>query len=146
MNTPQKGKESRDNPRVAKMVAIRVKHLSYPITAEPEETGTCKNISENGVKFSFSRPYKLKERLCLTIDLVGWQRHKTGVALLVDESLVIAPLTVIAEVAWCRILSDKKEVEIGAKFLDIPEDDLKALKIHLDKIQQKTSLKSAGKD
>jgi hypothetical protein len=67
---------------------------------------------------------------------MGWQRHKKGVSLLVNDTLTTAPLNVIAEVAWCRRAADQESVEIGAKFLNIAEDDRLALRTYLGKLRQ----------
>lgn len=124
-------KESRGQIRVPKTAALRVKQLSYPILSGPGDAGTLINLSEEGICFSLYTPYAEKDQLCLSIDLLGWQHHKKGVAQLVNESLAAAPLTAIVEVVWCRKLPGGSEVEIGAKFLDIFEDDHKALKTYL---------------
>ncbi len=64
------------------------------------------------------------------LQLISW------VGSIIKKVLPSAPLTVIAKVAWCPTMPDNKGVEIGARYLDIPEDDLKALKTHLDQIRQ----------
>jgi len=128
-------KESRDRIRVPKTATLRVKQLTYPIPSGPGEVGTLQNLSEEGVCFFLETSYSAQDQLCLSIDLLGWQHHKQGVALLVDESLASAPLTALAEVVWCRQLGEGNRVEIGAKFLDICEDDLKALKTYLANVR-----------
>jgi len=128
-------KESRDRIRVPKTATLRVKQLSYPMPSGPGETGTLLNLSEEGICFSLEISYSAKDQLCLSIDLIGWQHHKQGVALLVDESLASAPLTALAEVIWCRQLAEGNQFEIGARFLDIFEDDLKALKTYLANVR-----------
>jgi len=121
--------------RVPKTVALSVKQLTYPMTSDPGEPGILRNLSEEGICFTLETPYSAKDQICLSIDLVGWQHHKKGVAQLVNESLVSAPLTAIAEVVWCRNLPEDNRVEIGARFLDIFEDDLNALKTYLANVR-----------
>jgi len=128
-------KDPRGCLRVPKTAELRVKQLTYPMSSGPGAAGFLRNLSEEGICFSLETPYSPKDQLCLSIDLVGWQHHKKGVALLVNESLASAPLTAIAEVVWCRKLPADNRVEIGAKFLDIFEDDLKALKIYLANVR-----------
>ena len=128
-------KESRVSQRVPKTAPLRVKQLTYPMPSGPGEAGVLQNLSEAGICFSLDTPYSAKDQLCLSIDLLGWQHHKKGVALLVNDSLASAPLTAIVEVVWCRKQPEGNRVEIGAKFLDIFEDDLKALKAYLANVR-----------
>lgn len=129
------GNELRGQMRVVKTVTLSVKQLTYPMTSGPGEAGTLRNLSEEGICFTLETAYAAKDQICLSIDLVGWQHHKKGVAQLVNENLASAPLTAIAEVVWCRNLPDDNRVEIGARFLDIFEDDLKALKTYLANVR-----------
>ncbi len=128
-------KEYRGCVRVAKTAALHVKQLVYPLTSAPGNTGIVHNLSEEGICFSLATPYSVKDHLCLSIDLVGWQHHKQGVALLVNQSLASAPLTAIAEVVWCKQWAGDEQVLVGAKFLDIFEDDLKALQTYLTNVR-----------
>jgi len=129
-------KESREGFRVPRTAALRVKQLTYPMPTGPGDAGIVRNLSEDGICFSLDTSYSAKDQLCLSIDLMGWQHHKKSVALLVNESLVSAPLTAIVEVAWCRKLAEDNRFEIGARFLDIFEDDLKALKTYLANVRR----------
>ena len=72
--------------------------------------------------------------LSLEIKLTGWQYHKKSVSSLLDPAKATAPLTAIAEVIWSRKLSGGRGYEVGVKFIDIYEDDYKALKKHLDSV------------
>ncbi|PIE72595.1 MAG: hypothetical protein CSA20_07065 [Deltaproteobacteria bacterium] len=129
------GKKARKNVRVAKTATLKVKRLTYPLTSDPGEEGIVINVSEEGVCFHAETGYSEKDQLCLSIDLPGWQQHRKGVSLLVDESLVSAPLTAIVEVVWAKKLPDGDGIEIGARFVDIFEDDLKALKTYLENVR-----------
>lgn len=128
--------ELRGRMRVPKTAALRVKQLTYPMTSGPGDAGILRNLSEEGICFTLETGYSAKDQLCLSVDLVGWQHHKQGVALLVNDSLASAPLTAIAEVVWCRKMAEGNLFEIGARFLDIFEDDLKALKTYLANIRK----------
>jgi len=127
--------ECRTESRLDKTASLQVKQLTYPMASGPGKPGILHNISENGVCFSLATAYKEKDQLCLSIDLLGWQHHRQGVAHLVNENLASAPLTAIAEVVWCRKLPGDTQVDIGARFIDVFEDDLKALKTYLANIR-----------
>ena len=133
-------KECRGWSRINKTATLQVKQLSYPLPAGPGDAGVLNNISEEGICFSLERPYRQKDQLCLSIDLLGWQHHKQSVALLVNENLATAPLTAIVEVVWVHQQPEKNLVEFGARFLDIFEDDHKALKTYLANIRKSLEL------
>ena len=135
MNQYQAGKEQRGFPRIPKEASIEINNLVYPLPERPREEGTCKNIAEGGIGFTVSSPYEPKSLLSLKIYLKGWQHHKKNVSSIVDASA--APLTAIAEVVWSSQLSNVRKYEVGAKFLDIHEDDYAAFKKHLGNILNK---------
>ncbi len=131
MNQLQAGKDKRGCPRISKVVPIEINNLAYPLPEIPREEGTCRNIAKGGIGFSVPSPYEPKALLSLKIYLKGWQHHKRNVSSIVDDSAATAPLTAIAEVVWSNKLSDDPRYEIGAKFLDIYDDDYDAFKKHL---------------
>ncbi|MBM9614092.1 PilZ domain-containing protein [Desulfobulbus rhabdoformis] len=128
--------ECREWSRVEKTATLQVKQLSYPLASGPGAPGILCNISDEGLCFFIETAYKEKDQLCLSIDLLGWQHHRQGVSQLVNESMVKAPLTAIAEVVWSKKDQGEKRFEIGARFVDIFEDDHKALKAYLAGIRQ----------
>jgi hypothetical protein len=131
MNKLSTDKEKRKFPRIPKEVSINIKKLAYPLQEGLGENGIGKNMGENGICFSTPTPYEPKTTLSLEIKLTGWQHHKKNVSAILDHSKAKAPLTAIAEVVWLKKLVGRSEYDIGVKFLDIYEDDLKALKKHL---------------
>ncbi len=134
MNQTPPGKEKRKFARIPKQVPINVKKLAYPLPEGPGKRGAGKNIGENGICFSTQTPYEPKTMLSLEIKLTGWQHHKKTVSSKLDPLAATAPLTVIAEVMWLKKLSGGRGYEVGVKFVDIYEDDYKALKKHLDRV------------
>jgi hypothetical protein len=134
MNPSQFGKEKRDSPRIPKEVSVEINNLAYPLPEKPREEGASKNIGKGGIGFTVSSPYEPKAVLSLKIYLKGWQHHKKNVSAIIDGSAATAPLTAIAEVVWSKKLKDDPRFEVGAKFLDIYEDDYVAFKKHLGNI------------
>ncbi len=134
MNNLSSEKEKRKFPRIPKEVAVNIKKLAYPLQEGPGERGTGKNIGENGICFSTPTSYEPKTMLSLEIKLTGWQHHKKNVSSMLDPLATTAPLTAIAEVIWSKKLSGGRGYEVGVKFVDIYEDDYKALKKHLDRV------------
>ena len=136
MNNLSINKEKRKFPRIPKEVSINIKKLTYPMQEGHGESGTGKNIGENGICFFTPTSYKPKTMLSLEIRLTGWQRHKKNVSSILDHSKAKAPLTAIGEVVWSKKVMGRSGYEVGIKFVDIYEDDLKALKKHLATIKQ----------
>lgn len=101
------------------------------MTDDTTVQGIGKNISAGGICFAVSQPYAPGDLLSLQINLTGWQHHKTSVAAVIDDDLAIAPLTVVAKVAWCQALNDGQRHDIGVTFENIYEDDFQALKRYL---------------
>ena len=137
MNQLQVNEDRRGSPRIPKEVSIEINSLAYPLPEVPREEGSCKNIATGGIGFTVPSPYEPKALLSLKIFLKGWQHHKRDVASIVDASAATAPLTAIAEVVWSKQLSDDPKYQVGAKFLDIYEDDYVAFKKHLGNILKK---------
>ena len=134
MNNLSTDKEKRKFPWIPREVPINVKKLAYPLPEGPGERGAGKNIGENGICFSTQTPYEPKTMLNLEIKLTGWQHHKKSVSSRLDPLAATAPLTAIAEVVWLKKLMGRSGYEVGVRFVDIYEDDYKALKKHLDSI------------
>ena len=132
MSNLSTGKEKRKFPRIPKEVAVNIKKIAYPLPEGPGESGVGRNMGENGICFSTTTSYEPKTMLSLEIKLTGWQHHKKNVSSILDHSKVKAPLTAIGEVVWSKKLMGRPGYEVGVKFVDIYEDDLKALKKHLD--------------
>ncbi len=134
MNDLSTDKEKRKFPRIPKEVSINIKKLAYPLAEGPGESGTGKNMGENGICFSTQTSYEPRTMLSLEIKLTGWQHHKKNVSSILNHSKAKAPLTVIGEVVWSKKLMGRSGYEVGVIFVDIYEDDYKALKKHLDSI------------
>jgi len=134
MNKLSTGKEKRKFPRIPKDVSINIKKLTYPLPEGSGKSGIGKNIGENGICFSTPTPYEPKTMLSLEIKLTGWQHHKKNISSILDHSKVTAPLTAIVEVVWSKKRMSRSGYEVGVKFVDIYEDDLKAFKKHLNSI------------
>lgn len=130
----------RECSRIPRGVHIEVKKIEYPLSNEPGEKGTTRNIAKRGICFTASSLYKPGETLSLNIRLNGWHRHRKGLAAILNNELSQTDvLTVIAEVIWSkkstRISGSKIIVyDIGVKFINIYQDDQIALEKYFSKI------------
>lgn len=120
--------EFRQFPRLPKEVVVEVNELTYPLPAEPDEVVRSKDISAVGIRFVSSTLFKPGTILTVNIHLAGWQRHKKNLSVLLDDTALTKPLSVIAEVVWSKKSHIKSGNEIGIKFRDIADDDFQAIK------------------
>lgn len=127
----------REFERIPETVPIEITRLVYPLPQTPDTVGTGKNISAGGVCFTTSVWYPPKTMLSLQIALTGWQDFKKPHSLLTDATRSV-PLTGIAEVAWSRRAEDAAGYEIGVRFIDIYEDDYRALITYLQRAAKET--------
>ena len=124
----QSQNEFREYPRFPKEVQVEISELTYPLSTEPGEIVQSRDISPIGIRFTSPTQFKPGTILTVNIHLAGWQRHKKDLSVLLDDAALIKPLSVIAEVVWCRESSTERNHEIGINFRDIPHDDFQAIK------------------
>ena len=127
--------DKRDYPRLPKEVPLTITKLEYPFSTEVDESGVLRDIAKGGIGFTVANAYEPGTRLSLKINLKGWRRYVKSVVSIIDDSagtVENTPLTAIAEVVWMIPSPDGNGYEIGVKFLDIYEDEYKALKKYLE--------------
>ena len=108
--------------RIPKELSVEVRKLYSPLSEEPEEIGSTKNISGGGISLNVLRSYELKTLLGLKIEMVGWKEYKRQLSKIVDI-FSEDTITAVGEVVWYRELPDGRGYETGIKFVDIREDD-----------------------
>ena len=124
--------EQRHSQRLIEDIDIRVKKLTYPLPEGDGELALARNIGKKGLCFEIDNAYPPETMLCLQIHWFGWQRHKKSLLAKLDDNAVNAPLTLIAEVIWCRSSVDPQRFEIGVQFRDAHGDDYDAFLSHID--------------
>lgn len=131
MNQKENHTDQREFARICKEVVIEVSEIAYPLPQEPGERCVCKNISGGGICFTTTSPCKPKTLLSLKLHITGWQSYKKPFSRVLDISSE-EPLTAIGEAVWCRRLADGSAYDVGIKFVNIYEDDYKALMKYLE--------------
>lgn len=121
--------------RIPQEADVAVSQLQYPMTGNMVEA-TAKNLSEDGICFSTSTLFEKNTYVNLEIDLLGWQNYRQNVSSIVDTSSLTKPLTAIGVVVWSQPINGNKEYEIGVRFHDIYEDDLRAFSTYLRDITE----------
>jgi hypothetical protein len=132
--TAVKTENRRKAPRLERQAALLVTKLQYPMTNLEAKPAITKNLAEHGLCFTAGELYEPGSILQLAIDLRGWQQYLNNIIAVLDTGSVSKPLTAIAEVIWAQQLHDEEQYEIGVRFKDIYEDDLKAFKQYLAKL------------
>ena len=134
MPTTNSEQGNRRFPRVNQVIIIEVSPLVYPLPKDRGQEAMSKNIGQGGICFSLPEPHPPGTHLNLKIGIVGWHRHKKSFAETIYEDLAMKPLTAIAEVVWCQPLSGDSGYDIGVRFVNIYEDDYKALSKYLNEL------------
>ncbi|CAK8714553.1 MAG: PilZ domain-containing protein [Candidatus Electronema aureum] len=128
------GKCRRETPRIERNAALMVTKLQYPMTNLIAKPATTKNLAENGLCFTAEDLYEPGTILQLSVDLRGWQHYLNNIISILDAGTASRPLTAIAEVVWAQHLPEEEMYDIGVRFKDIYEDDLRAFKKYLEKL------------
>ncbi|HDM76949.1 MAG TPA: PilZ domain-containing protein [Deltaproteobacteria bacterium] len=134
MKIVEQQSDRRNYPRISKEVKIEVTEVSYPLAKDTGEHGISKNIGAGGICFSLSSPFSPGTIVSVKIHLTRWQKYREGFAQTLNPSSAAEPLTAIGEIVWCTPTTNGTGYEIGVKFVDIYEDDYKALTKYLENV------------
>ena len=118
--------EKRAYPRIPRQADLEVIRLSFPLSEGPGDPGVGRDIGGGGACIHVPHPFEPGTTLSLTIGLKGWTSHRKPHSRLVDMANE-APLAAIVEVVWCRETRDGDGWDMGVKFVNVWEDDHKAL-------------------
>jgi len=124
--------ETRDYPRIPREVRVEAIKLEYPLNAAVGELAVSRNIAQDGICFLAEKEYNPGDVVNLKIDLQGLRRHMKNVSTLLDDSLFMAPLSVVARIVWSRPAAEG--FEVGASFEDVNSEEHKALNLYLDSL------------
>ena len=126
LNKSQRFQDQRKFPRISRSIEIEVSQLAFPLANAVIKNGTSVNIGENGIRITTSDPYPPKTLLNLKINIIGWEGFKKPFSRCIDISSGTG-LTVVGEVVWCNKNAKDNDYHLGVRFLNIYEDDAKAL-------------------
>lgn len=125
--------DSRDYPRIPKETHVTMHKLDNPFQLGEGQNVLAKNISLNGLCFLAEEQLEPQTLVTVKIELNGLGRHMKSVTSIIEDRGTKAPLSAIAEVVWSKPL-DEGQYETGVKFVNIYEDELRALKRYLSSI------------
>lgn len=122
----QHGTEKRDHQRLCKPYRVEIREFAFPIQRQPAIEVHSADISGGGLLVHCSRRFSVGDKLQVTIDIPSLNKFHPGF-FKVFESDVGQSLTAVAEVVRVQEVAALRDYAVGLKFLDIYEDDWKAL-------------------
>ncbi len=117
-------KERRQYDRLNKELRVEVKKFVYPLKNQRVIKTKCLNISPGGILLDIGERFELGEKLQLTLYVPGLNRFHPSF-FKVFESSLNESLVAVAEVV--RVELRGGSYKVGVKFLNIYDDDWKAL-------------------
>jgi len=118
--------ERREYVRLPKDFRIELSKLSFPLNSQKVHNAKCINISAGGLLLETSRKFEAKEKVQVRIYTPGLNKFHPSYFKIFETSHGQNVLA-IAEVARIEDKIPYEKYEIGLKFVDVYEDDWKAL-------------------
>jgi c-di-GMP-binding flagellar brake protein YcgR len=130
MNNPSERQERREFPRIPKEVTVEANLVTYPVNETDFSKGKSKDISQGGILLHLNEQFAPGALLQVRITLPGWRKNHPGF-LKVTEDSIGSPFTAVCEVVRTNMVGDVYQTAV--KFVNIDEDDYRALKGYMKK-------------
>ncbi len=130
MNQPPSLNERRQFERIPKEVTVKANMVTYPINETEFSDGRSKNLSAGGILLQLNSEFNAGAILQVKITLPGWRKNHPGF-IKVTENSIGSPFTAVCEVVRSKKIGDIFETAV--RFINIDEDDYKALLGYLKK-------------
>lgn len=117
--------DRREFNRLCKTFRVTLKKLEFPLAKQKDVVTQCLNISASGLLLECKIKYSIGDKLRVVIQIPSLNKFHPGF-FKVFESDTEQNLTAVAEVVRSEGVSGER-VEIGLRFVDVYEDDWKAL-------------------
>ena len=118
--------EKRAHVRLNKPFEVKIRPFVFPLQRQPSSEVHSVDISEGGLLVHCAKRYAVGDKLQVTIFIPSLNKCHPGF-FKVFESDVDQSLTAVAEVVRVQEVTPLRDYATGLKFLDIYEDDWKAL-------------------
>lgn len=118
--------EKRDHQRLHKPFPVEIRLVAFPTQNQPPIEVLSADISGGGLLVHCSKSFSLGDKLQVTIHIPSLNKFHPGF-FKVFESDIGQSLTAVAEVVRIQEVVPFRDYALGLKFLDIYEDDWKAL-------------------
>ena len=119
-------KNRRQFVRIPSLCKIIAQKILFSAKADTETLGEARNIGAGGLLFVASSEYRKDDMFKVTIKLPRWKKQHPQF-LRVYEDDISSSLTAVCQVTRSRTLPEGA-YEIGAKFVNVYEDDMIGLK------------------
>ncbi len=131
MTPSENDDEKRKFFRIPKKISIEYSKLTFAPDPGGATEGVGKNLGRGGICITVSRPFESGTMLNLKLNIMGWGKYKKPFSKMVDIS-GDNHLTAIGKVVWREKLTEEEGWDLGIQFVDIYEDDYRALMRYLD--------------
>jgi c-di-GMP-binding flagellar brake protein YcgR len=118
--------EKRDHQRLRKPFQVEIRLFAFPVQSQPTIEVHSVDISGGGLLLHCSRKFAVGDKLQVTIHIPSLNKFHPGF-FKVFESDLGQSLTAVAEVVRIEEIVPLRDYALGLKFLDVYEDDWKAL-------------------
>jgi c-di-GMP-binding flagellar brake protein YcgR len=133
-------KNRRQFVRIPAHCKLTAQKILFAAKADTETLGEARNIGAGGLMFVAACDYHKDEMFKMTISIPRWKKHHPQF-LRVYENDVEAELTAVCQVTRTRQMPDGT-YEVGARFVNIYEDDRVGLQRFVDAEAQRMGMTS----
>jgi c-di-GMP-binding flagellar brake protein YcgR len=134
-------KNRRQFLRIPAQCRIVAQKILFSAKADTETLGEARNIGAGGLLFVSKAGYHKDDLFKVTISLPRWKKHHPQF-LRVYEDDITSPMTAVCQVTRTEQLPDGT-YEIGAKFVNIYEDDRTGLQRFIEVEAERLGLTTA---
>lgn len=120
------GAERRRYERLPKSFRVEVREFKFPLAQQPSLDGCCTDISSGGLRVECPDRFESGDKVSVKIHIPSLNKYHPGF-LKVFESDTGQYLQAIAEIMWVEEREDEPGYALGIRFLDVDEDDWRAL-------------------
>ena len=118
--------DRRQYVRLARSFRVNLRKFEFSLAAQETVTASCRNISAGGMLLESPRAFEQGGMVQTTIRIPGLNKFHPGF-FKVFENDFDQNLVAVAEVVRCEELDCAAGFELGLRFVDVYEDDWKAL-------------------
>ncbi len=117
----------REYLRVPKKFQVEIAQLAFPLTSQETITVESADISAGGLRIVCNKMFSCDDKVQVKVFIASFNKFHPGFFKAL-ESDVGQYLQAVAKVAWVSNVSGVQRYEIGLEFLDVYEDDWRALR------------------
>jgi c-di-GMP-binding flagellar brake protein YcgR len=120
------GKERRQFARLTRQFRMEISSFTFPLSKMRPIEVTGIDISTGGVAVRCSKAFTKGEQVQITINIPKLNKYHPGFFKVFENDLG-QHITAVAEIAWSNPDPEQDDFILGLEFVDVYEDDLRAL-------------------